>query len=132
MAISPLTMNNATLKFGTTGYAIAVDSATFTPSHTTTEYRPISGDVLTLVTGTSWKLDLRFAQDWSAASAESFSQYLRDNHGDTVAVEFTPQGGGKKFTSNVTILEGAIGGASNAIASASVSLPCTAPVDVVA
>ena len=122
IAIAPILMGNASLTLGTNGYQGHVSSATFTPG----ENEPVVWKELTPSSKFSfgrfavWTLDLEYAQDWETAN--SLSEYLRANEGDTVTAVFEPVDGGQGYTAEVILTPGPIGGAVDQVATGTVSL----------
>ena len=111
-----------TITVGTDGYKAAVTSAELVPKTPTEVIRDIGGGITVVSGPPEWALGLNFMQDLKTAN--SFSQYLISNQGTKKTVVFTPQTGGKGFTITALIIAGAVGGAANALAKASVTLPC--------
>lgn len=127
IAVAPLVLKDVTLTLGTDTYEKHVDSVAFTPSASTLTWTGLDGTTHSDVGQATWVSDLSYAQDWDTAN--SLSQYLLANEGDTVAATLKPRSGsGPSFTSTLTITPGAIGGGVGAYATAKVSLPCTKPV----
>lgn len=121
IAVAPILMGNATLTFGADGYQAHVSSATFTPSSTVVTWKGLTPSaVFTFGANATWTLDLELAQDWETASA--LSRYLFENEGQVVAVVFEPVDGGASVSADVIVTPGAIGGAVDAVATATVSL----------
>ena len=121
IAVQPILMGNASLTFGADGYQAHVSSATFTPTSSVVTWKGLSpAAVFSFGANATWTLDLELAQDWETASA--LSRYLYENEGQTVAVVFEPVDGGASVTADVIITPGAIGGAVDAVATATVSL----------
>ena len=121
VAANPFVMKESVITFAADSYEAAVTSATLTPSasiQTVTGLK--AGAVFSDSTAATWTLDLTFMQDW--ASATSLGRYLFTNEGATVAAHIKPQIGKIGFDVNVIITPGAIGGAVNAYALATVSL----------
>lgn len=118
---SPFTMGDALLTIGLNDFQAAVSSATITSSTGSATFNGMApGASYSIPTPTSFSLEITAAQDWSTTG---LSRYLWDNAGDTVAVVFEPVNGAEGFTCNVTLVEPNIGGASDSIATFTVSLP---------
>lgn len=111
-----------TLLIGTDGYKAAVESCVLTPTTPTEKFRDIGGGIQVISGPPEWDLQINLAQDLKTTN--SLSQYLISNQGTKKTVVFTPQTGGKGFTITALIIAGAVGGAANALAKASVTLPC--------
>ena len=116
----PLVLKDVTLTIETDDYKKAVSSVTFTPSASTITWTGLGGNTYSDTSTATWTCGLEFAQDWD--TEDSLSAYLYTNEGTTKAVTFVPKAGGPSFTADVVITPGAIGGAVNAYATASVTL----------
>lgn len=125
---APLVLKSVTLTIGTDEYgASGVSSVAFTPSASAINWQGFNGITVRDVNDATWTVGLTFAQDWETAN--SLSQYLYTNEGETVAMTFEPKSAsGPSFTSNVVITPGAIGGAVNSVGTATVTLGCSKPV----
>lgn len=118
---SPLLMKDATLTIGTDEFAGAVSSVALTPSTSVVTFKGLNPDAtFTDVTAPTWTCDLTYAQDWD--STNSLSMYLFENAGETVEAVFAPKAGGRSWTVNIIITPGAVGGAVDSFATATVSL----------
>ena len=122
--IQPFVMKNAIVQIGTDDFAKAVSSATLTPSGGTTPFKGLKPDaVFTFPQSVTWTLDLEYAQDWSLDV--SLSRYLFDHIGEivpaTVNVDDAVEGS-TSWAMEVAITAGAVGGAVDAVAVATVSL----------
>lgn len=129
IAVKPLVLKDVTLTIGTDGYQKHVSGVTFTPSSSQVTWQGLTPDSSFTDSGAAtWTVGLNYVQDWETAN--SLSQYLFDNEGETVEMVFAPRAGaGKKtFTANVSITPGAIGGEVNSYATTSVTLGCDKPV----
>jgi hypothetical protein len=113
---------------GVDDYAPAASSVTFTPTSSTVTFAGLAPEgQLTDTTEPSWALALVHVQDWE--SSKSLSRYLYANAGKKVAVKFKPRAGAglPAFNSTVTLAAGAIGGASAAFPTSTVTMGCTRP-----
>lgn len=112
-----------TISIGTDEYTAAIDSATLTPTTPTTTINDIGGGVTPVVGVPVWALALSVVQDLTTAN--SLSQYLIANVGQTKTVTYKPQAGtsSKTFTVSVVIVPAAIGGAGGSVAKSTVTLP---------
>ena len=122
--IQPFVMKNAIVIIGTDDFAKAVSSATLTPSGGTTPFKGLKPDaVFTFPQSVTWTLDLEYAQDWS--NEISLSRYLFDHIGEildcTVNVD-DQTAGTTSWELQVAVTAGAIGGAVDNVATATVSL----------
>jgi hypothetical protein len=128
----PLVLANATIKIATDNYEAATSGVTFTPSvpTSTVAFKAIDGSAYSKTTqgASTWVCGIDFAQDWKTTG--SLSNYLHDHEGEEVEAVFVPEAGTgmPSFTATITIQPGAIGGAADGVATASVSLPSTKPV----
>jgi len=120
VAAAPFSLNGLVLEIGADDYSLSVNSAEFVPTTTTYSWTNIRGTVYNFPGSTSWVLNLAGAQDWK--SVQSFTQYARDNAGQTKTVTVTPQDGGQAFEAEVVIQPTNIGGAVNTAAAFTVGL----------
>jgi len=121
IGVQPRVLKNYLLTFGTDQYEKHVNSVTLTPSASVQTWKGgTPDDVYTDATNATWTLDLAYAQDW--ATPNSLSRYLFEHEGETVAMSFEPIAEGPSFTANVIVTPGAVGGAIDAFATATVSL----------
>lgn len=119
---SPLYMKDVVLSLGSNSYEKVVNSVAFTPSGGIATFKGLTPDaVYSFPQSPTWTCDITYAQDWDTTG--SLSRYLFDNEGSTVAATFRPRtGAGPSFTANLFITSGAIGGAVDSVATATVSL----------
>ncbi len=126
--VTPFIMRDAVITLGTDDFAKAVSSATLTPSGGTVEFKGLKPDaVFTFPQSVTWTLDLEYAQDWSVTTAGgSLSRYLFENAGQVVDATLnandTVSTGETLWTMQVAITAGAVGGAVDNVATATVSL----------
>lgn len=124
--VIPFIMKNAIVTLGSPGddFAAACSSAGITPSGGTAEFKGLKKSaVFTFPTAATYTLDLEYAQDWHSDS--SLSRWLWDHRGENVPFVLDPDDLGDGHTSwegTVAITAGGIGGAVDAVATASVSL----------
>jgi hypothetical protein len=123
IAVQPIVMKNVTLNIPTDNYAAHVSGVTFTPTTSPVTWTGLALNTFSDTAAATWVVGLDFAQDWKTPN--SLSIYLFNNEGATVTMEFHPEAdAGPSFTCPVVIVPGAIGGPVNAVATATVSLPC--------
>ncbi|MBH0054483.1 hypothetical protein I6E74_09930 [Salinibacterium sp. SWN139] len=122
IAVVPIVMKDVVLEIEDDDFAAAVSSAVLTPSSSSVIFKGLkSGSVFTDVTAATWTLGLTYAQDW--VTAGSLSQYLLENEGTVVDAVLKPQSGiGPSFSVEIVITPGAIGGAVDTTAVATVTL----------
>lgn len=102
-------------------FAAHCSSVTFTPSGGTVTWNGLKANSFTDATVPTWAVGLDYAQDWE--SPKSLSRFLYENEGKRFNVAFAPSAGkAPTFTGVVIVTPGAIGGAVNAVATASVTL----------
>ena len=122
--VTPRVFKNYLLKFGAAGdnYEKHVSGVTLTPTASMVTWKGAAPDaVFSDVTSATWSLTLDVAQDWE--TPDSLSQFLFENEGSTIeGLEFSPLGAGPKFTVDVVVTPGQIGGAIDAIGTQSVTL----------
>lgn len=113
-------MKNVTFTVAAHDYAAQLSSVALTPSSTTATWQGFNGAVQNNVSAATWQADITFGQDWSA---DGLSSYLYDHEGESVEAVFSPTTGGPTFTAQVTLTAPSVGGAVNAYAESTVSLP---------
>nr|WP_254069106.1 IPT/TIG domain-containing protein [Herbiconiux sp. VKM Ac-2851] len=122
--LAPLVIKDAVLQIGADQFEKAVSNVTFTPSANAVTWAGIGGNSFTDTSVATWQVSISYVQDWDTAG--SLSQYLFANEGATVAGVFRPRSGsGPSFSVNLALTPGAIGGAGNATAEATVTLGLT-------
>ncbi len=123
--VAPIVLKDLDLIFDVVDdFAAHVDSVTFTPSAQTITWTGGDSNTFTDVSTATWTCALQYQQDWT--SADSLSQFLYEREGEQIPCNFRPTSGvGPSFTATLIITPGAIGGAINAYAAASVTLGCT-------
>ena len=120
--MTPLFMKDAVVTIGATGYQAEISSAVFTPSSSVATWKGLTPTaVFTETSAATWVVDITFAQDPN--DALSLGIYLFEHEGESVTMVFEPKAGGAGFTGQVVITPGAIGGAVDGFAEATVSLP---------
>ena len=123
--VAPIVLRDVSLLIPTDDYAKHVSSVTFTPTAPAVSWKGLGKNSYSGIGTASWVVTVEFAQDWE--TVDSLCQYLFTNEGEEVEMTFKPiAGSGPSFTAPVSITPGAIGGAVDAVAVASVSLPCGA------
>lgn len=121
IAVKPRVLKNYLVKIGADSFEKALNSVTLTPSSSTVTFKGGTPDaVFTDQTAPTWTCALSYAQDWETAG--SLSVYLLQHEGESVDMEFSPLGSGPKFKATVIITSGAVGGAIDAFAVATVTL----------
>lgn len=125
LAVKPLVLKDVLLQLDTLDFAKHVEQVEFTPKADTVTWTGLGGNTHTDVSTATWTATLGYVQDWE--SAESLSQYLFENEGQTVAATFKPKSGtGPSFTVDLIITPGSIGGKVSAYAVTTVTLGCAA------
>lgn len=122
--VVPFIMRNAVVQLGTDDFAKAVSSATLSPSGGTSEFKGLKPNAsFTFPQAVIWELQLDYAQDWS--QQESLSRYLFEHIGEIVPCTVNVDdkaAGSTSWEMDVAITAGAVGGAVDAVATASVAL----------
>lgn len=121
--VKPIILKDMVITIGTDDFAAAISSATLTPAASIVTWKGLKTTaVYSFPTSPTWTLDLEYAQDWKTAN--SLSRYLFDHDGQTiVGVTLEPTSGvGTRWTFDLIVVPGAIGGAVDAVGTASVSL----------
>lgn len=132
VTVNPFVMRDVIFNVDADGYKAHVSNVTFTPSSSVVTWQGLTPTAaFSFGTNATWTCDLEFAQDWSTAG--SLSRYLFENEGEEVSVTFEPVAGGPGITATLIVTPGAVGGAVNAVAVATVSLgvkgkPVLAPI----
>lgn len=132
IAVNPFILRDVTLTVAADEYSAHVSAVTFSPSSSVVTWQGLTPDAtFSFGTNATWTADLEYAQDWD--TEDSLSRYLFEHEGEEVAVTFEPVAGGPSVNATLIVTPGAIGGAVNAVASATVSLgvkgkPTLAPV----
>lgn len=122
IAVLPIVLKDMIIEIGEDDFAAAVSSATLTPASSPVVFKGLkAGAVFTDVTAATWTLALTYAQDW--VTSGSLSAYLFNNEGDLKDAVIKPQSGvGPSFEVEIIITPGAIGGAVDQTATATVTL----------
>lgn len=119
--MDPLFMKDAVLTIDATSVAAECSSVAFTPSSSIATWKGLTPTAThTQATTATWVADITFAQDWD--DADSLGHLLLESEGDSVPVVFTPKAGGQAFYATLILVPGAIGGAVDGFAEASVQL----------
>ena len=117
----PYVFKDGTIKIDADNYESAVSSFQLTPATQTLTFQAVTpSGAFTDSTTPTWVAAIGYAQDWETAG--SLSQYLMDHAGETKTLIFEPKAGGTRFTQDVTIAPGPIGGAGNTVQVATVNL----------
>jgi len=118
----PIILKDVTLLIGADNYEKQVSTVVLTPSAATQTWQGLSpAATFSDTPAATWVCELGYAQDWETAG--SLSRYLFNNEGAQVTAVFKPRvGGGSSFQVTLVLTPGAIGGAVNAWAEASVTL----------
>lgn len=130
LAVNPLVLKEVDLQIATVpggdpltadNFAAHVSGVTFTPSGGTVTWNGLDQNSFTDSTVPTWTCNLEYAQDWG--DPDSLSRFLYENEGKHLGAIFRPtRGSGPSFGAVVVVTSGAIGGAVNAVATASVTL----------
>lgn len=121
--MTPLFLKDCLVKVAADAFQAELSAVKFTPTASTATWKGLTPSSVHTAQGTAtWVAELTYAQDWDTAA--SLSNYLHENEGQTKTFLFEPKAGGVGFTVSVTITPGAIGGAVDAFAESSVTLPC--------
>ena len=123
IAANPFVLKDVTLSIEGDSYEAHVRSVTLTPSASVVSERGLTPTaVYTDTTSATWTCDLDYFQDWS--DPDSLSYKLHEEEGASWNVTFTPKKGSGQPSITVTVIvtPGAIGGAGQAFATATVQL----------
>lgn len=123
IAVQPIVLKDMVLSLGTDDFAAAVASAILTPSASLVTFKGLKPSAkFTFPASAEWTLELEYAQDWAAAG-NSLSRHLFDNEGEVEEAVLEPQSGvGTRWTFDVIITPGAVGGAVDTVGTATVTL----------
>lgn len=118
----PIILKDVTLLIGADNFEKQVSTVTLTPTAATQTWQGLSpAATFSDTPAATWACELGYAQDWETAG--SLSRYLFNNEGVQVTAVFKPRvAGGSSFQVQLVLTPGAIGGAVNAWAEASVTL----------
>lgn len=122
MAFSPFMMSDVVAKIGGKEYAEQLSTVELAPSggSPVTWKGLAKGSSFTFSQSSTWVCNLALAQDW--ADPESLSRYLFENEGESVDVEFRPNGGtGTPVYATIIVVPGSIGGAIDTVGTQTVS-----------
>ena len=122
---APLFIKSASVKIGTVEYADLISNVVLTPTTPTLTFKGVSGKTFQSTGSESWVLQFDYAQDWESADSLAFK--LFNDAGTDATVVITPEAGtgNPSWTVEATLQPGAVGGAVDAAATASVTLPVT-------
>jgi hypothetical protein len=120
---NPLFISTATVTIDSVDYADLISNVVFTPTTPSVEFKGVSGKVATSTGATTWAVTFDYAQSFDTAG--SLALKLFNDSGDKVTAVFKPQGSASaaSVTATVTLLSGSFGGAIDAAATSSVTLP---------
>lgn len=122
IAVQPIYLKDVVLTVAGSDFEKHVSGVTFTPSVATATWKGLEPTaVFTNVGASTWMVDLAYAQDWDTTG--SLSAYLYANEGAEVTLNFEPVAGGSSWSATVIVVPGAVGGAVDSYAVATVSLP---------
>lgn len=119
---TPLYLEDCQITIGTDDYGAAINSVELVPSVSIARFVGLKPDAEWKRADIDWSLNLSYIQDWEAAS--SLARKLWSAQGSTlVGCTFKPKtGAGPKFTVDLFIVPGSVGGAARAHSVSSVSL----------
>jgi hypothetical protein len=118
----PFTIGNCKLTIEDDDYEASVSAAELVPTVPSASFKGLTPAAVYNLSGVpTWVLNLTLAQDW--ATAESLSNMLLANQGQTKDIVLTPLAGGPGFAVTAILVPTNIGGAGDATAVSQVSLP---------
>lgn len=124
IAVAPYVKKDAVLTIGADTYEKHVSNVRLTPNTDLVKWQGITPSASFADTTTpAWTLELELAQDWTTTNA--LAAYLLANSGTQKTVVYGPQGstvGKPKFTFDVMITPGPIGGKVNEVQTSTVTL----------
>jgi len=118
---NPLVIEDVALTLGTKEFSTACDSITLVPTTTKTRWKPVNGKGTTRVAKPDWALTLNLGQDFDTTG---LTHELIEGHGTTVPFILAPNGSSDtaKIEGFVTLEAVQLGGASQAVATSSITL----------
>ena len=125
IAVAPFVLRDVDLTFGADNYEAHVSQVEFIPSASVLTWTGLANNTHSATPTATWVVTMSGAQDWDTAN--SLSQYLHENEGDTIAVTFKPADGQGTFATTVTITPANIGGTGGAFSVFTVTMGCTKP-----
>lgn len=120
--VQPIVLKDMVLKIGADDFAAAVSSAIITPAGGLVTWKGLKPtSVHSFPIAPTFTLDLEYAQDW--AGTTSLSRYLWDHQGEKIEdVVLEPESGvGTRWTFDMLVATGAVGGAVDTVGTATVS-----------
>lgn len=122
--VQPILLNDIVLRVEEDDYEAHVSRAELVPTTSVVTFKGMTpSSVHQFPTSPTWVLNLDLAQDWAAA--DSLSNYLFDNAGEIKTFTLAPKSDGPAFAVDAICTPGSIGGAGEAVATSSVSLPAS-------
>lgn len=123
---NPFVLKDAILTLGTDSFEKELSTAELAPTASPQTWKGLSPTAKYQDAPLAdWVLNLVLAQDWETSGA--LSTYLFNNENTHPAFSLKPKSGtGPSFTGTVLIAPGSAGGAGQAFATSSVTLPCDA------
>jgi hypothetical protein len=122
--VAPFVIKDAVLSIATDQYEKHVSGVLFTPNTSGITWQGMTPDsAFSDSSNPTWTCQLDYAQDWTTAN--SLAQYLLANAGQQKVCVFKPLGattGKPLFTATLLIVPGPIGGAVNAVQTATVTM----------
>lgn len=125
IALATYVLKACLLQIAADNYEKHVAAATLAPTVNGQTFKAIDGSVTRDTSVPEWTLTLDYAQDWTTAN--SLAAYLLANVGTQKTIILSPLGsavGKPKFTVDVMIVPGPVGGKVDDIQTASVTLVC--------
>jgi len=121
IAIQPYVMKRAIFTVDADDYSAHISDVVFTPTTSSLTWSSIGGGSFSDASSPTWTCQTGYAQDW--VTPDSYSIYLLEHAGETVAATFAPDGeDGPTFEVNLIINAGPIGGAANEVQVGTVQL----------
>lgn len=126
IAVAPFVLRDVDLVIGTDNYEAHVSTVRFVPAATQLTWTGLAGNTVSATATATWTVTLSGAQDWDTAN--SLSQYLHANEGQSKSVTFKPGDLQGTFAATLTIAPAEIGGDASTFTVFTVSMGCTKPV----
>jgi hypothetical protein len=115
-----VTLNNATVKVGTSNFETSISSVALVPTSTVNTFKGVGGNTIASNATPEWVANITFVQDF--ATAGSFSNMLLNNAGTDIVMDFYVKVGGPGYRATVRLVPGQIGGDVDDQLTASVTL----------
>lgn len=119
-AVNPFIMKDCLFSVAADQYEAHVSQVQFDPASSLVKWKGLTPTaVFNFASTADWTCNIALAQDWGV---DGLSRYLFDHEGEEIAVTFEPVAGGVGVTATLIVTPGSIGGAVDAVATATIAL----------